>query len=233
MRAAMAACSVAGTVTSAMFARQTYPPRPLRESGVRRGSPSTVVSTAAGLTLPTRCTTGQSITKLVSLGGTPPAPGPTSHWQRLWQRRYSSRPNPRSTDGWVVTVRGLRLILISGVGRTRLLVCPAFPVFSGWAVCGGVDGLGDDRWAVSDRVVPQPEPGLDQGQWVGRCSIGRRCGRASRAATLMIRRRRVDPRARACWCPASTPAARSRLCAIAAHKIQAELAPKRPEVIWS
>ena len=33
--------------------------------------------------------------------------------------------------------------------------------------------------------------------------------------------------------PASTPAARSRLCAIAAHRIQAELAPKRPDVIFS
>jgi hypothetical protein len=60
-------------------------------------------------------------------------------------------------------VRGLRLILISGVGMTRLLVCPAFPVFSGWAVSGGVDGLGDDGWAVSDRGVPQPEPGLNPG----------------------------------------------------------------------
>ena len=36
MRAAMAACSVAGTVTSAMFARQTYPPRP--PSRIRRSA---------------------------------------------------------------------------------------------------------------------------------------------------------------------------------------------------
>ena len=73
----------------------------------------------------------------------------------------------------------------------------------------------------------------DQGQWVGRCSIGRRWGRDSRAATLMILRRSVDPRARVCWSPASTPAARSRLWAIAAHRIQAELAPNRPEGKWA
>ena len=70
---------------------------------------------------------------------------------------------------------------------------------------------------------------FDQGQWVGRCRIGRRCGRASRAATVTILRRSVDPRARVCWSPARTPAARSRWWAIAAHRIQAELAPKRPD----
>ena len=68
-----------------------------------------------------------------------------------------------------------------------------------------------------------------QGQWVGRCSIGRRCGRASRAGMLTSWRRRVDPRARL-WC---TPAARSRLWEIAAHSTQAELAPKRPEGMWA
>ena len=72
-----------------------------------------------------------------------------------------------------------------------------------------------------------------QGQWVGKCRIGRRCGRASRAGTVTILRRSVDPRARVCWSPARTPAARSRLWAIAAHRIQAALAPKRPEVIFS
>ena len=46
---------------------------------------------------------------------------------------------------------------------------------------------------------------------------------------LTILRRRVAPRAMACCSPASVAAARSRLWAIAAHRIQAELAPKRPE----
>ena len=72
-----------------------------------------------------------------------------------------------------------------------------------------------------------------QGQRLGRCSTGVRAGRASRAGTAMMRRRKVAPRARVCLSPARTPAARSRLCAIAAHRTQAELAPKRPEVICS
>ena len=45
----------------------------------------------------------------------------------------------------------------------------------------------------------------------------------------MMRRRSVAPRATAL----AAPAARSRLWAIAAHRTQAELAPKRPEVICS
>ena len=48
---------------------------------------------------------------------------------------------------------------------------------------------------------------------------------------VTMRRRRVAPRATAWVPPASTPTARSRLWAIAAHKIQAELALKRPEGI--
>jgi hypothetical protein len=43
----------------------------------------------------------------------------------------------------------------------------------------------------------------------------------------------VDPQALVRRSPARTPAARSRLWAIAAHRIQAEFAPKRPEVIFS
>jgi hypothetical protein len=47
---------------------------------------------------------------------------------------------------------------------------------------------------------------------------------------LTIVRRRVAPRARA-WRPsASVAATRSRLWATAAHRIRAELAPKRPHV---
>ena len=74
---------------------------------------------------------------------------------------------------------------------------------------------------------------LDQGQWVGRCRIGRRCGRAKRAGTLTMGRRRVDPRARVYRSAARTPAARSRLWAIAAHRTQTELAPKRPDGRWA
>ena len=48
-----------------------------------------------------------------------------------------------------------------------------------------------------------------------------------------MRRRSVAPHATALAAPASTPAARSRLWAIAAHRIQAEFAPKRPDVIFS
>jgi hypothetical protein len=46
---------------------------------------------------------------------------------------------------------------------------------------------------------------------------------------LTILRRSVDPRARAWRSPASTPAARSRLWAIAAHCTQAEFVPNRPD----
>ena len=53
---------------------------------------------------------------------------------------------PRSTDGWVVTVRGLRLILIVGaVGMLWLLVCPAFPV--------GVSVGPFGRWIRLARIV--------------------------------------------------------------------------------
>ena len=38
---------------------------------------------------------------------------------------------------------------------------------------------------------------FDQGQWVGRCRIGRRWGRAGRAGMVTILRRRVAPRATA------------------------------------
>ena len=48
-----------------------------------------------------------------------------------------------------------------------------------------------------------------------------------------MRRRSVAPRATALAAPASTPAARSRLWAIAAHRTQAELALKRRAVICS
>jgi len=97
---------------------------------------------------------------------------------------------------------------------------------------GGQDvaGCGGGRPIVLCQSASQC---FDQGQWVGRCRIDRRWGRASRAGTVIILRRSVDPRARVCWSSASTPAACRRLWAIAAHKTQAELAPKRPEGRWA
>jgi len=50
---------------------------------------------------------------------------------------------------------------------------------------------------------------------------------------LTILRRRVAPRAAAWAWPLSVAAARSRLWAMAAQRIQAELAPKLPEGIWA
>jgi hypothetical protein len=52
-----------------------------------------------------------------------------------------------------------------------------------------------------------------QGQWLGRCRIGRRWGRASQPVTLTMRRRSVAARATAWAPPASTPTARKyRTC---------------------
>jgi hypothetical protein len=69
----------------------------------------------------------------------------------------------------------------------------------------------------------------DHGQCVGSRSVGMRCGRVSRAGTLTIFRRSVDPRAFA-WCPsARIPVARSRLWATAAHRTHAEFAPNDPD----
>lgn len=109
-----------------------------------------------------------------------------------------------------------------------LLVCPVFPVCSGLAfrrlvrmsrsVVGRIDG-----------VVPQPKPvrrdrpGPTGGPVQGGSTFGGGRG------PLMILRRRVDPRTEGVRSPASTPAVRSRLWSIAAHRIQAELAPKRPD----
>ena len=71
---------------------------------------------------------------------------------------------------------------------------------------------------------------FDQGQWVGKCRIGRRCGRASRAGTLTILRRSVDPRARVCWSPGQDAGSAQQVVGDRrTHRIQAALAPKRPE----
>lgn len=71
------------------------------------------------------------------------------------------------------------------------------------------------------------------GQWAGRRSVGRPCGRVNRAGTLIRCRRSVAPRATPIVVPASVPAARSRLWVIAASTVQALLAQNDPEVILS
>ena len=63
--------------------------------------------------------------------------------------------------------------------------------------------------------------------------MGLRCGRASRAGTFTIRRRRVAPRATACSALVRAPAARSRLWVIAAHQAHAWLAANDPEGRWA
>ena len=115
------------------------------------------------------------------------------------------------------------------VSSGELLVCPAFPVCSGRALWAGGQGFCSGGGSPPIVLRHRASQGFDQGQWVGRCSTGRRCGRVSRAGTFTMRRRSVEPRATAWVPPARTPAARRRLWAIAAHRIQAELAPNRPD----
>ena len=65
--------------------------------------------------------------------------------------------NPRMGRGWAAPV------ICEGdcrwVGAWYLLVCPAFPVCSGWAF-RRVSRCCAQRWTVSDGVVPQCKPGL-------------------------------------------------------------------------
>lgn len=53
---------------------------------------------------------------------------------------------------------------------------PAFPVFSGWAVVGGVVGSGQCWWATSDDVVPQCKPcsGPRPFEQIASCKTGTR-----------------------------------------------------------
>jgi len=106
----------------------------------------------------------------------------------------------------------------------QLFLCsPVGPFGGGQAATLG--GGGWDSITLRHNAVHA----LAQGQWLGRCKTGRRCGRVRRAGMLTILRRRVAPRAAAWRLPASVAAARSRLWAMAAHNTQAELAPKCPE----
>ena len=114
------------------------------------------------------------------------------------------------------------ILIVGWIGHAELLVCPAFPVGSRVGPCGGWSG-GADQWrAVSDGVAPQRKPVLGQGQWGGRCRTGLRGGRAKRAGMVTMRAAQggaagdgVGGRR-----PGS-PAARSRLWAIAAQASQA------------
>ena len=62
-----------------------------------------------------------------------------------------------------------------------------------------------------------------QGQWLGRCRMGRALWSSQAGGDVDDLRRRVAPRATAWGPPARMPAARSRLWAIAAHRIQARV----------
>ena len=126
---------------------------------------------------------------------------------------------------------------VSVGAASDLLVCPALPrgglrsaavrrVDVGQAVTAG-------RAGGRTRGSRAPSTGSAQGQCAGRCSTRRRCGRARRAGTVTIWRRRVAPRATACCGLARVPAARSRLWVIAAQIAHALLAANRPEGRWA
>ena len=94
----------------------------------------------------------------------------------------------------------------------------------GQAVAGG---------PLANTAVHSAVHGPAQGQCAGKCSTRRRCGRAIRAGMVMMCRRRVAPRATACFGLARVPAARSRLCVIAAQIAHAALAANWPDGIWA
>jgi heterodisulfide reductase subunit C len=106
--------------------------------------------------------------------------------------------------------------------------------------CGAVR-LRDLVWAGQAARAGGPQPARNrasQSSWrcqsCGRCRVRwpRPC-RAIRAATSIRSARMVAPRALPWKAEARHPAARVRLCAIAARVSQVALAAKRPEVISS
>src|SRR6266516_3595200 len=117
-------------------------------------------------------------------------------------------------------------------GGFVLLVYPAIPLqVSGQARrmrAGGQAVLGGQAAAVW-RLVQA----CRQGQYAGRCRVGRPCGRASRAGTRTRCLRSVAPRAFAWNRPARDPAARIRLWLMPAHTSQAAFAANRTDVILS
>src|SRR6478735_12688900 len=121
------------------------------------------------------------------------------------------------------------------LGRLRLLVCPAFPLLRVPGRAGFGDGRGQPvaGGPVLNTASQSAVHGSAQGQWAGRCSTRRRCGRVSRAGTVIRSRRRVAPRATAWAGLARLPAARSRLWVIAAQIVHALFAANRPSVISS
>lgn len=77
------------------------------------------------------------------------------------------------------------------MGSGYLLVCPAFPVRSGRA-CSAVGQVVAAVGGLNPIVLRhRASQDSDQGQWVGRCRVGLRWGRARRAGMLTILRRRV------------------------------------------
>src|SRR3954453_2377478 len=104
------------------------------------------------------------------------------------------------------------------------------PVGGGWsqAAAGGA-------WAWSSLKTPFQIAShlMAHGQYFGMCKTGRRCGRASRAGTWMIWRRRVAPRATAGLVGSRVSAARSRLWVIAAQIAHAWFDANRPEGRWA
>src|SRR5690349_1517834 len=107
---------------------------------------------------------------------------------------------------------------------TTISTATSTPVIAGMRLRAGKTGSGKGAGRMVAQAIATA-----RAAW----ATGVRAGRASRAGTAMMRRRRVAPRARACGRPARVPAAWSRLWAIAAHSAQAELAPKCPDGRWA
>jgi hypothetical protein len=115
--------------------------------------------------------------------------------------RRHPRAKPRSVDRLGRSVLGSRELVPSVGGRGGLAGLPSSSTSSprsclcaGWmgqAVAGGPVAIANTPFHKAIQCSAQ-------GQCAGRCSTRRRCGRAIRAGTLTIRRRRVAPRATAC-----------------------------------
>jgi hypothetical protein len=135
-----------------------------------------------------------------------------SHRDALAAARTCARSSPTmllasqalSLDPWTGSGGGLGVNGIDLVGLKVWLSCwspvqPAPVLFVGWvegvALCG-FRGLWRPGQVVNTAFQSMSQASA-LGQWVGRCSMGRRCGRARRAGTLIRCARRVAPRATA------------------------------------
>lgn len=129
---------------------------------------------------------------------------------------------PRSTDGSRGWSARIRRVDRCGFGRG---VAAGLPSFSTVFLVVGMRVWWSGGYWCDREGMPEALPGVGPGPVGGQVQHGVRCGRAQRAGTAMILRRRVDPRALARAAPASTPAACSRLWVIAAHNTHAEFTP--------